>query len=90
MAIILTAITIMLLSVATAFGFADAAQHTPSAADEVCIANVINKFNMTEFKDFGGCVYIRGRANYDLITVEDIHMIWCNRTIIVFAKVTVS
>jgi len=84
--IILTAIIIMLLFVATAF----TAQHTPPAADTSnCLINVINRFNITEFKNFGnGCVYIRGNLNDPNFVIRDIHIIWCNRTIVTFITIS--
>jgi len=62
---------------------------------KIDLIDIINRFEITEFKRSPAdeCVYIRGRLNYvDLnITIQDIHIIWCNRTIVVlFAKVTVS
>ena len=54
---------------------------------KIDLIDIINKFEITEFKRFpaDGCVYIRGNIrglNVD-IDIKDVHVLWCNRTIIV-------
>jgi len=86
--VIITAITVLAVVIPDNYIYTTDNKH------KIDLIDIINRFEITEFKRFSAseCVYIRGRLNYVLnITVKDMHVLWCNRTIVVlFAEVTIS